>query len=230
METEIIDPMLDIQEPIYHNEGIEKYIYKKISLQTRANLNEDNAQLNFEVEATDNYFVPSKSHLLITGRLLQANNQPINPNHEISLINNAMMYLFKSIEFTIGGTTMELLRYPGQTTSILGYLSYPDDFNSTAGLKICWSKDRTNNALSSKYVPSQAVAANAAIAAGDLTPTEQATYNEGFAIRKTFINSSNPVGTFSFLIPFCHMFGFADYDKYLYNVKQSLTLTRGPDT
>ena len=40
---------------------------------------------------------------------------------------------------------------------------------------------------------------------------------------------SNPRGSFSFIVPFSHMFGFGDYNKVLYNVKQTLKLTRCSD-
>ena len=63
---------------------------------------------------------------------------------EISLINNAMMYLFTGVKYELGSTMVESINYPGQITSMLGYLSYPDDFSTSAGLKCCWSKDTTD--------------------------------------------------------------------------------------
>ena len=45
-------------------------------------------------------------------------------------------------------------------------------------------------------------------------------------IRHNYINSPVPKGTFSFRIPLKHIFGFCgDYDKILYGMKQTLTLT-----
>ena len=38
--------------------------------------------------------------------------------------------------------------------------------------------------------------------------------------------SANPRGSFSFVMPFEHIFGFAEYDKVIYGVKHTLTLTR----
>ena len=38
--------------------------------------------------------------------------------------------------------------------------------------------------------------------------------------------SAEPRGSFSFIIPFDHIFGFGDYNKVIYNVKHSLSLTR----
>lgn len=228
MEIDIRDPMLEIDEPIYHNDDITSLIYKKVNLQSKANINDDNAELSFSVEATDTYYVPHKSHILITGRVLH-NDNPFDAADEIALINNAMMYIFKSVEYFVADTSMERLNNPGQTTSMLGYLSYPDDFNSSAGLGLCWSKDTTNNASSLKYTASAAVAAGAAIDAGHFTPAENPNYNQGFAARKAFVNSSDPRGTFSFVIPFSHIFGFAEYNKCLYNVRHQLVLQRTND-
>src|SRR5207244_5156378 len=65
-----------------------------------------------------------------------------------------------------------------------------------------------------------------AIAARALTPVENPNYNQGFAARRGLLMSANPRGSFSFIIPFDHMIEFAGYDKVIYNVKHSLTLTR----
>ena len=92
------------------------------------------------------------------------------------------MYLFSFIEYTLGGKSVEMLHNPGHTTSMLGSISYPDDFNSSPGL--CWRKDTNVNAVSTEYRASQAVAAGAVIAAGHFTPQRNPDYNEGFAIRR----------------------------------------------
>src|SRR5206468_10769437 len=107
----------------------------------------------------------------------------------------------------IGETIMETITSPGQVTSMFGYLSYPDDYNTSAGLMSCWCKDTTNHANSAKYVASPA-----APAAGYI-PGENPNYNQGFAARRAFLMSAQPRGSFSFLIPFDHVFGFACYNK-----------------
>ena len=75
---------------------------------------------------------------------------------EITLINNAIMYLFTGIKYELGSTEIETISWPGQVTSMLGYLSYPDDFSKSLGLSCCWSKDTTDNANSAKYAVSAA--------------------------------------------------------------------------
>ena len=67
---------------------------------------------------------------------------------------------------------------------------------------------------------------SAAAPAAGYTPTKRTTYNQGFAARRALIMSANPRGSFSFVIPFDHIFGFSKYDKVIYGVKHSLTLTR----
>jgi len=108
------------------------------------------------------------------------------------MINNAMMYLFIRIKYELGNTTIEFINYPGQTTSMLVYMSYTDDFSTSAGLTCCWSQDSANT---SKY--SQSAEAPAA----GFTPAENPNYNQGFAIRKGYLFSSDLLGCFEFHIP-----------------------------
>ena len=120
--------------------------------------------------------------------------------------------------------TIEKISTPGQVTSIFGYLSQPDDFNTSSGLKYCWSKDTVNHASSAEF------AANVGAPAAGYTPARNDNYNQGFAARKGLLTSSNPLGHFSFIVPFTHIFGFGEYQKVIYGQKHTLTLTRGSDT
>ena len=62
-----------------------------------------------------------------------------------------------------------------------------------------------------------------------LTTAEEG--NTGWDVgKKHIINNSNPKGTFSFKIPLKYIFGFCeDYDKVLYGLKHTLTLTKNDD-
>ena len=132
-----------------------------------------------------------------------------------------MMYLFSEIRYAINGVDVERISHPGQATSMLCYLSKPDDFSTSSALKMCWSKDTTNNAVSKKYAP-----VTQAQAAAGFTPSDSATYNQGFATRKDLLTSANPRGSFTFSIPFDHIFGFGSYNKVIYGMKHALVLTR----
>ena len=104
------------------------------------------------------------------------------------------MYLFKSIRYELSGQVIEKIMYPGQMTTMLGLLEYPDDFSKSKVLNQLWYKDTT----------AQANAQNVA-----------------WNVRRLYIiHNSDPKGTFSFRIPLKHILGFCeDYDKVVYGLK-----------
>ena len=63
------------------------------------------------------------------------------------------------------------------------------------------------------------------------TSTQPKLQNTDWNVRKQYvINNSDPKGTFSFRVPLKHIFGFCeDYDKVVYGLKHTLTLTRNDD-
>ena len=94
---------------------------------------------------------------------------------------------------------------PGQATTMLGLLKYPDDFSKSKGLNQSWYKD---------------------------TLAEATAQNVGWNIRRKYIinDNVNPKGSFSFKIPLKHIFGFCeDYDKIVYGFKHALIFTRNDD-
>ena len=100
---------------------------------------------------------------------------------------------------------IESLSYPGQTTTMLGLLKYPDDFSKAQGLNQLWFKD---------------TATTAAKAGSNV-----------FAARHAYLIQSPTVKcTFSMRIRMMHIFGFCDYyDKIVYGLKHNLTLVRKTD-
>ena len=115
-----------------------------------------------------------------------------------------MLYLFKSIRYELSGQEIEKIMYPGQVTTMLGLLKYPDDFSKCKWFNQLWYKD---------------------------TLTRAEVGNVSWNVRKLYvINNSDPKGIFSFRIPLKHIFGFCeDYDKVVYGLKHTLTLTRNDD-
>ena len=138
------------------------------------------------------------------GRLLRENGNSYANDSLITLTNNGIMYLFKRIRYDLSGQEIENIMNVGQATTMLGLLKYPDDFSKSKGLNQLWYKDTT------------------AIANDD---------NTGFKVRREYIiKYPNTKGEFSFRIPLKHIFGFCeDYDKILYGLKHTLTLTRNND-
>ena len=115
------------------------------------------------------------------------------------------MYLFSDVRYHLASHEIEVLQNPGQATTMLGMLKYPDDFYKSQGLNQLWLPDTNNDA--------------------DIVN------NLGFKKRyQHIIMRPVPKGTFSFKIPLKHFLGFCeDYKKVLYGMQQKLTLTRTSD-
>ena len=100
---------------------------------------------------------------------------------------------------------MESINYPGQATTMVGLLKYPDDISKAQGLNQLWYKDTA-------------------------TTVAKADNNEFAARHAYLIQSPTGKGTFSLRIPMKHIFGFCeDYDKIMCDLKHSLTLVRKTD-
>ena len=91
-----------------------------------------------------------------------------------------MMYLFTEVKYDLDSTNIEKLFSPGQISSLFGYLSQPDDFSTSAGLKYCWNRETTTHASSAEF------AASAGAPGTGYTPARHVEYNVGFAARKGF--------------------------------------------
>ena len=198
-----MNSILKITDPILSDDSIDKYEHVEYNPVVGANLNSGDIRINIKTQ--DIFTHPSERFLLTEGCLTKDDDIAYANADVISLINNGMMYLFKNIKYQLSGQDIETVMHLGQATTMLGLLKYPDDFSKSQGLNQLWYKDTAINA--------------------DLDN------NTGFRIRKDYIiNNPDPKGTFSFRIPLKHIFGFCeDYNKILYGMKQTLTLTRNND-
>ena len=199
-----MNSILRITEPIISDTSIDRYEDIAYEPVAGTNLNSSGQDIRLTIETQDIFTHPSESYLIIEGRLIKADNNSYGRDDPVSKTNNGMMYLFKRIRYDLSGQEIETLVHPGQATTMLSLLKYPDDFSKSKGLNQLWYKDTTVNA-------------------------EDA--NTGWEIRRyQIIRNSDPRGTFSFKIPLKHIFGFCeDYDKVVYGLKHNLTLTRNDD-
>ena len=176
-----MNSILRITKPILKDDSIDKYEdieYKPIA---GTNLNSSGKDIRLYIETQDIFTHPSESYLIIEGRLTKENGTPYQDANAISITNNAMVYLFKRIQYKLSGQEIENIMHPGQATTMLGLLKYPDDFSKSKGLNQSWYKDTS-------------FAANLA-------------NNLGFKIRHYYIiNNSDLKGSFSFKIPLKHIF------------------------
>ena len=80
------------------------------------------------MESQDVFAHPSESYLIFECRLAKADNTPYANADEVALTNNAIMHVFSRIEYHLSNQLIESLNYPGQATSMLRLLKYPDYF------------------------------------------------------------------------------------------------------
>ena len=191
--------ILQITEDIPVDDSIYEYEYKEYNPIVGTDLNRGSIVLT--IESQDIYTHPAESFLVIEGELRRRARavdgavQYYADDAVVTLINNAMMYLFSDVRFHLASHEIEVLQNPGHATTILGLLKYPDDFNKSFGMNQLWVKDENTGAAEIREA--------------------QATYNNGFAIRRDYIiTSPNTNGKFSFKIPLKHFLGFCeDYKK-----------------
>jgi len=186
------------------DESVEKYEFYEYKPVARTNLNSA-GEIRINIELQDLFTHPAESYIQFEGRLTKADGSAYANADAVALTNNGLMYLFSQITYSLSNQEVESVYHPGQATTMLGMLKYPDDFAKAQGLNQLWTKD---------------TGATAVIAD-----------NTGFAIRQVYlIQKPTAKGTFSFIVPLKHIFGFCDdYDKIVYGFKHTLTLVRKTD-
>ena len=138
--------ILRITDPIPSDTSIDKYEDVEYEPVAGTNLNNQGGDIRLYIETQDIFTHPSKSFLIIEGRLLKADNNNYGDNDVVSLTNNTMMHLFRSIRYELSGQEIQKIMYPGQATTMLGLLKYPDDFAKSKGLNQLWYKDTLDTA------------------------------------------------------------------------------------
>jgi len=197
--------ILKITEKTEIDESIEEYEYHSYEPITGTDLNRP-GKIRINIEMQDLFTHPSESYLVFDGKLVKNADDTEYANADvITLTNNAMMHLFSNIKYQLSGQEIESLFHPGQATTMLGLLKFPNDFQISTGLNQLWFKDSG--------------------------VTAHLQNNTGFGVRQQYIiQKPDPNGTFSFEVPLKHIFGFCDdYEKVVYGFKHQLTLVRKGD-
>ena len=209
-----MNSILRITDPILKDDSIDNNEYIAYEPIAGANLNVPGHDIRITIETQDIFTHPSENYLIVDGQLIKADGTLYDRANEITLANNGIMHLFKRIRYDLSGQEIENIMNVGQATTMLGLLKYPDDFSKSKGLNQLWYKDTKNSAI---------------------MDTADDNFNAGFKIRHDYIfgnvdGNAAHVGKFSFRIPLKHIFGFCeDYDKVVYGLKHTLTLTRNND-
>ena len=128
------------------DESIEEYEYHEYEPIDGTSLN-NSGDIRISIESQDVFTHPSESYLIFEGRLTKADGTVYVNADEVALTNNAIMHLFSRIEYHLSNQLIESINYPGQATTMLGLLKYPDDFSKAQGLNQLWYKDTATTAV-----------------------------------------------------------------------------------
>lgn len=196
--------ILNFTEPANIDESIEKYEFHEYEPVARTNLNTA-GEIRINIELQDLFTHPAESYLQFEGRLTKVDGTAYGNANAVAITNNGLMHLFSQISYFLSNQQVESIYHPGQASTMLGMLKYPDDFAKAQGLNQLWTKDTASTAVIAD--------------------------NTGFAIRQAYlIQKPTAKGRFSFIVPLKHIFGFCDdYDKIVYGLKHTLTLVRKSD-
>ena len=195
-----MEDILKINEKTVEDNAVSSYQYWEFNPQNGSNLNRP-GEILIHCYPQDEYFHPAESYLLFEGAIMHGK-EAIKAESKVTLTNNAMMYLFRMIEYSLNGTTMESLYYPGRGTTMKKLLKNSMD---SPGLLSMWEKDSSTTLV--------------------------ADTNSGLKIRMDY-TTVNPVppGTFSCIVYLSDIFGFAEnYNKVLYGMRQTIRLVRKGD-
>ena len=104
------------------DDGIEICEWHEYEPVARTSLNSA-GEIRINIELQDLYSHPAESYLLFKGKLTRAKGEDL-----VALTNNGLMYLFSQLSYSLSYQEIETLFHPGQATTMLGLLKYPDDF------------------------------------------------------------------------------------------------------
>ena len=127
------------------DESIEEYEYHEYEPITSTSLN-NGGDVRISIESQDIFTHPSESYLIFEGRPTKADDTLYVNADEVAITNNAIMHLFSRIEYHLSNQLIESINYPGQETTMLGLLKYPDNFAKAQGLNQLWYKDTSTTA------------------------------------------------------------------------------------
>ena len=177
-----MEHIIQYTETLLIDESIEEYKYHEYDPITGTNLNNDGG-IRISSESQDIFAHPSESYVMFEGRLTNADNTAYDNADEVALTNNAIMQLFSRIEYDLSNQMIESLNNPGQATTMIGLLKYPEYFSKSQGLNQLWYKDTA-------------------------TTTAKAVNNVVAESHAYLIQSPTVKGTFSFKILLKHIFCF----------------------
>ena len=127
------------------DESIAGYIHYPYNPIVGTDLNKP-GEIKIIIEQQDLFTHPSESYIMFEGELLKADGTRYADADVVTLTNNGIMHLFSQISYHLSNQEIETIYNPGQTTTMLGLLKYPDDFSRSHGHNQLWAWDTATTA------------------------------------------------------------------------------------
>jgi len=138
--------ILNIIEAPILDESIEKFEFHEYEPVAGTTLN-NAGEIRINIEHQDLFTQPSEAFLLFEGRLTKADSTAYANADAVALTNNGLMFLFNQTSYQLSNQDIETVFHPGQATTMLRLLKYPEDFSRAQGLNQLWQKDTTTDAV-----------------------------------------------------------------------------------
>ena len=212
---QLVEDYLRITDPILEDSSVKQIYYTEIDADNINSIN-NQTEITFTFQNTDQWMLPSKSYLIIEGQIVDNNSavlNAVNQNITIGFNNNGYMQMFDQAKYILGTQQIEYFQNCGITTLIHNLLVKS---KNSQGLDIMWKLDEGVYNISD--------------------PTNGTSYvNRGFSRRRSTLH--NDIGVidpnrfrFRGIIPLSHVFNFCqDYKKVVYGMQHRITFQRRTD-
>lgn len=158
--------------------------------------------ITIRTEPTDQYYLLDESKFIFDIDLTKDDGTRYVDADVVGLVNNAVMFMFESAKLEFGTQVIENNTDIGLASTCLGHLKYGSDFQHYTGLRQGWFFENMNTADLGK--------------------------NSGFKhIHDELIKDNSTKGTYTFVVPFNHIFGFRG--KTLIGMSSSVAFKRMVD-
>ena len=104
--------MFDITQPVQEDNSIQRYEFHGYEPEVGTNLN-STGEIRMHITNKDTIIHPSQSYLLIEGKLTKADGTAYAADSKVTLINNALPYLFDEITYKLKNKTVKAVSHPG---------------------------------------------------------------------------------------------------------------------
>ena len=146
LQLKMLSDILEFTDELIIDESIEKYESHEYETIIGTSFN-NGGDIRISIKSEDVFTHYSGSYLIFEGRLTKADGTPYANGDDVALTNYVIMHHFSRIKYHLSNQLIESLNYPGQATTMLGQLKYPDEFLKAQGLNQLWYKTQQQQQL-----------------------------------------------------------------------------------